>query len=394
MTAARSLLAWIILLAGLVLLTAGQCSGPPDPPLPSMPNTPAVQVALLSPDAGELATFGRRLRNGVVMAFDSWNLRPDAAFHIRWRNFATDCTYESGRQAAQKAVAGGFSLLIGPLCTDAAIAAAETAQAAGVLLVVPTGTHPLVTVDPQGQVRPTVFRAVPVDEAQAQAAARFAVERLRLTRVAVLTDPTDDYSRRLTAVFADRLAALGGEVVYRADYSSAEADFVDLPLALARAGAQAVYLPAPPEVANRLATQLNESLPSTERPLLLGSDRWQSDQLDREALDGSCFSVYFDRRTPSPSTQTWTETYKASFAIEPDTLAAQGYDAATLLLAGLEAAFPNTAPDVLASRLKTLTVDGVTGQISFDARHNAVRPIPFVSIINSQFSMTSQEIGD
>ena len=62
-----------LLLIFTLLLLAAQCHTPLSPPLPTTPTGPTIRIALLSPAAGEMATFGRMARNGSIMAFDEWN---------------------------------------------------------------------------------------------------------------------------------------------------------------------------------------------------------------------------------------------------------------------------------------------------------------------------------
>jgi branched-chain amino acid transport system substrate-binding protein len=65
--------------------------------------------------------------------------------------------------------------------------------------------------------------------------------------------------------------------------------------------------------------------------------------------------------------------------LEPDTLAALGYDAASLLVSGIQAA-GSLSPGDVARSLETLEFEGVTGRWRFDARHNPLKPVVVVRI--------------
>ncbi|MDX1521810.1 MAG: penicillin-binding protein activator, partial [Anaerolineae bacterium] len=120
-----------IVTGGLALCLAGlmaaQCRSnlPPPPSTPSLPATPSgpvLQIGLLSPESGELNTFGRVMRNGVGLAFDEWNANKSASdYRVVWQNYDTGCTFEAAQQAVEQAVADGLKFLIGPLCSEAAI---------------------------------------------------------------------------------------------------------------------------------------------------------------------------------------------------------------------------------------------------------------------------------
>ncbi len=372
----------LILILALISLAA-QCNAPPTPPLPSPPTDPAIHVALLVPSTGEMATFGRMARNGSMMAFDEWNNRGGIrGQRLEWTVYDTDCNFESGRQAAQKAVAAGHRFIVGPLCSGAAIGAATVAESSGVLLISPAAPHPLVTVDGQGYTRPMVFRACYVSSWQAKAMARFAAETLKAKKAALLSNPGDDYSAALADTFSLQFAAQGGQIVYQGNFSPGDSDLADTLTAIHQAGAEVIYLPANPATVNRVTAALKrlELLSPTQPGLtLLGSDSWESPQLDLAATTGSYFTTHFALSDDRPLAQTWLKTYKATYAVEPNTLAVLGYDAANLLAAAMtQAGF--FEPGAVAKVLEQGQFDGVTGSINFDTQHNPLKPVPLVYI--------------
>jgi branched-chain amino acid transport system substrate-binding protein len=362
---------------------SGAAEGHSLPPLPLPPTGPTLPIALLSPSSGELATFGRVLRNGSILAFDEWNSRGGVlGRRIQWTVYDADCTFDAARQVTQQAVADGFQFIIGPLCSEAAIAAAEVAAANGALLVAPTATHPLVTVDGQGQTRATVFRASYAYLFQGQAAARFAVETLEKRQAALFFDPSDDYSAALGNAFNTEFTAQGGEIVYQSTYTPADTDFTPSLQAAADAGAEMIYLPAPVAVVNRLAGQWQQLSPSKQLTLL-GSDSWDAPELDLAAIEGSYFTRHFFLDEHRPATRAWADAYKASYAVAPDTLAALGYDAAAILMAAIQQVGTVEVKRV-AETLEQGRFEAVTGPISFDRQHNPVKPVPVVQVKEAQ----------
>jgi len=147
---------------------------------------------------------------------------------------------------------------------------------------------------------------------------------------------------------------------------------------ISESGAAVIYLPASPEVVNRLAALLAES-GLAGSVTLLGSDSWTGDSLDRAAVEGSYFSTHFELDDPRPIVRTWTEAYQAAYAIEADTLAALGYDAALMLVEAMEQA-GTLDPGPVADRLEKIVFNGVTGPIRFDKAHNPLKPVPLVRL--------------
>ncbi|HEX9921990.1 MAG TPA: ABC transporter substrate-binding protein [Anaerolineae bacterium] len=373
-----------LVLFGIMLLAA-QCQGPPTLPLPTPPTGSVIRIALLYPATGELATFGRMLQSGSSMAFDEWNSRGGLLGHrIEWAVYDTDCQFDTARQAVQQALDDGLHFIVGPLCSEAAIAAAGLAEAAQALMISPTATHPLVTVSGQGQTRSTIFRAAFAFPWQGEAAAHFAYETLEARKAALVADPTDDYAASLTDVFARTFEGLGGDIVYQAAPPSSEPDFSGILETIFVSQADIIYLPAMPAEANRFASYLTALRPlasaeTSAAPILLGSDRWASGELDLVALAGSYYTTHFVLEDPRPAVQSWREAYKSIYATEPNTLAALGYDAAMILATAIEQAgsFETT---LVAQTLAEGNYAGVTGQISFDGSHNPSKPVPVVRI--------------
>jgi branched-chain amino acid transport system substrate-binding protein len=100
------IISWLILAAQCgvsPLLTA------PYPPTPAPLAGPTLRVALLSPTTGELATFGRVLRNGSILALDEWNGRGGVLGRpIEWAVYEADCAFEAAQQATQQAISDGL----------------------------------------------------------------------------------------------------------------------------------------------------------------------------------------------------------------------------------------------------------------------------------------------
>ncbi len=114
---------------------------------------------------------------------------------------------------------------------------------------------------------------------------------------------------------------------------------------------------------------------------MIGSEVWDNGELDVEALEGAFFTTHYSLETPNAVAETWKERYLSAFAVEPDTLAALGYDAGNMLASALEGA-DNLTPDEVAHRLETMEFEGVTGGWRFDVQHNPLKPVVVLKIEN------------
>jgi branched-chain amino acid transport system substrate-binding protein len=360
---------WLIGLLWLLI----SCNPTAMPPLPKPTPTTGLQIAWLIPTSGEAITFGRLLRQGSRMAVDEWNERGGVLQqHVMGRVYDTPCDYEAARQITQQAVQDGFRFIIGPPCSEAAIAAAVVAQEAHVLLLSPTATHPLVTADGHGQTRPTVFRVALAPTWQGQAMAHWTRHTLKVTRVAIWNNPQDDYAVALSAAFAQQWVIEGGQVITTINYNPTEADFKAK--LTQSAHAEAIYLPAEALVVNRVASQLNEL--GLSKPLL-GNDNWQTGELDVAQIKQG----YMVRQIePSQVNQAWAARYQADYAVAPETLAILGYETTDILLNAINQA-NSLEVSAVAESLSTGTFTPLAETITFDKRHDPLRPVPMMKIM-------------
>jgi ABC-type branched-subunit amino acid transport system substrate-binding protein len=139
-------------------------------------------------------------------------------------------------------------------------------------------------------------------------------------------------------------------------------------------GLQALFVPATAEDLGRLLPTLafcELNLP------LLGTDQWDRPELQQHLteLEGAVFSAAYWADSPDPAVQKFDAAYRAAYAARPGPLAAQAYDAASLVLQRVKdgARDRNALRSALAS---THDWAGVSGRTSFDGQQDAVkRPV-------------------
>jgi ABC-type branched-subunit amino acid transport system substrate-binding protein len=181
-------------------------------------------------------------------------------------------------------------------------------------------------------------------------------------------------------VSAQIIDALSGSIVATAGF-----DFTKLrPLPSNTHGLQAIYLPArdPGEV-----VQIAPNLEFYELKLpLLGADTWHSTELLREAesLEGACFTTAFFAGSARPEVERFVKAYQDRYAARPGEMAAQAYDAASIMLGCLRhgAATREDLRDALAATRGFL---GVSGETSFDSSPDAVKKLPILEVKGGDF---------
>ncbi len=337
-----------------------------------------LKIAILAPLSGDVATFGQSTRDGALLAIEEWNAKGGVlGMQIEPIVEDSQCNAEAAVSAANKVIdQDGVKFIIGEVCSSASIPISEVAMAKGVLQISPTSTNPQVTVDENGNTKSLIFRACFIDPFQGEVAAKFALEELGATTAAVLLDQGNDYVRGLAEFFRDSFEAGGGKVVVWETYTSDDSDFSAILTKVKDANPDVLYLPDYYSTVNLQAAQAREmGITAT----LMGGDGWDSADLDREATDGGFHTNHYSSDDPRPVVQEWVKKYQEKYGSPPDALATLAYDAAYMLLQGIEEA-GKADPAAVAKAMEGLEYDVVSGQSHFDESHNPVKPAVILEI--------------
>lgn len=329
---------------------------------------------------GSEATFGRSTDNGIRLAIDERNAAIDAGT-LKGRKISLKTEDDAGQpQQAGTVVTRLITqdkvvAILGEVASGLSLAGGQVAQQYGVPMISPSSTNPAVT-----QVGDMIFRVCFLDQFQGEVVARFAVEELKATKVAILFDQGQPYSKGLADFFERSLKAKGGTVVTRQAYDSNNPDVSAQLTSIKAANPQAVFLPGYyTQAANIMgqARKLGIGVP------FLGGDGWDSDKLEEiggDAVQGSYYSNHYSPQEDRPEVKAFVERYRAKHGAAPDGLAALGYDAANLLFAAIDRAPSLSGKDLAASIAATKDFPGVTGKITIDANRDASKSAVVVKI--------------
>jgi hypothetical protein len=172
-----------------------------------------------------------------------------------------------------------------------------------------------------------IFRVCFTDDFQAVVIARFVLEKLKLNKIAFMTDVKQDYSVGLTNIAKDYLTKNGATIVKEQSYSSGDKDFRAQLTDLKAAAPDVIIITGYYPEAALIAKQARQfGIKAT----LVGGDGWDGSSLipvGGKAIEGSYFSNHFSVEDTSPLVQTFVQKYKQKYNATPDAFAALGYDA-------------------------------------------------------------------
>ncbi len=351
-----------------------------------------LKVAILAPLSGPVPTFGVSTRDGALLAIDEWNAK-GGVLGMKISAIVEDsqCTPDPALNAAKKVIdQDKVHYIIGEVCSKASIPISDYAEKKSIVQISPTSTNPTVTVGSDGKTKAYIFRACFTDELQGKIGAKVAVDKGYKTAFLML-DQANDYVKGLSEFFEKYFTEAGGKIVGKESYTADDKDFSAILAKVKQAKADVVYLPDYYNIVNLVTKQAKEK---GIRTPFMGGDGWDSPDLDAVAADGGFFTNHYSPTDPRPEVQNFLSAYGAKYkdaqgkAIVPDALATLAYDATNMLLQAIKDGGADNTSKV-KDTLATITFNGVSGTIVFDAAHNPIKTVTIVAVKDGKVQFES-----
>jgi branched-chain amino acid transport system substrate-binding protein len=326
---------------------------------------------------GDNASFGTSQNNGVQMALEEIN----AAGGVLGKKVNLTVEDNETKQGetttiARKLISQDHVVaIIGEVASSKSLEAAPICQASKIPQIATAATNPRVT-----QVGDYIFRVCFTDDFQAVVIARFVLEKLKLNKIAFMTDVKQDYSVGLTNIAKDYLTKNGATIVKEQSYSSGDKDFRAQLTDLKAAAPDVIIITGYYPEAALIAKQARQfGIKAT----LVGGDGWDGSSLipvGGKAIEGSYFSNHFSVEDTSPLVQTFVQKYKQKYNATPDAFAALGYDAMKLLADAITRAGAADPEKIRAAIQDTENFPGVSGKITIGKDRNAQKSAVIITI--------------
>jgi len=336
---------------------------------------------------GKEAGFGQSSHRGTVLAVEEIN----AAGGLLGRQIeliTEDNQTKPGESAtiAKKLISRNRVVaLLGEVASGRSLEAAPIAQAARVPMIAPAATNPKVT-----ETGDYIFRVCFIDPFQGTAMAKFALDTLKVKRVAIASSVSSAYSVGLAQFFKETFTAGGGTVVAEQKFSEGDKDFRAQLTAIRAAGVEAVFVPAyytEAALLVRQARELGMTIP------FLGGDGWEAPQLleiGGEALNGCYYSTHFSAEDTSPHAANFVQRYRARWNGEtPGAFAALGYDSVHVLAEAIRRAGTTDGPAVRDALAGIKDFPGATGSTTINAQRDATKPAAIIAIREGRLGFLS-----
>lgn len=287
--------------------------------------------------------------------------------------------------AAQKLISEGCKVIIGSYGSGVSIAAGEIFKDAKVPAIGASCTNPQVTLGNE-----FYFRVCFLDPFQGTVMANYAIQE-GAKKAAIITELGDDYSSGLGSFFKDAFVKLGGAIVSEEQFQTGQTDYRAILTNIKAANPEVIFAPSSIQSAPLIIQQARE-LGITAK--IMAGDTWENSSIIENAgkyADGIVLSTFFDDADPAtPEAEKFITGFKKYLVDNKQSdiipaVSALGYDA---YLTALEAIKKAGSVDSVKIRdaLEGVSIEGVTGAISFDANGDANKDMAFIkTVADGQF---------
>ena len=336
-----------------------------------------IKIGLNLELTGGVASYGSSEAQGIELAIEEIN-KEGGVDGKKFEVVKVDNKSESSEAtsaAIKLTTKDKVVAIIGAATSGNTIAQAEIANKNKTVLISPSGTSPLVTVNEKGILNEFVFRTSFIDPFQGTVAANFAANDLKVKNVAIYTDNASDYSKGLAASFKKDFEAAGGKIVSEESYVAKDSDFRSTLTRIKSANPEFIFIPGYYEEVGLIVKQAREM--GIDVPLM-GADGWDSptliDLAGKTALNNTFTTNHYSSEDPDETIQNFNKKFADKYnGKSPDSFNALGYDTVYLLADAIKRAGSLDSTKIKEALEQTKDLGLVTGAYTVDENHHPVK---------------------
>lgn len=362
-----------MMMAVLMVLAMAACGGEPaNNGGNDTPDATTVKIGGIGPLTGAYANYGLSEKNGAELAVKEINEAGGiAGKQIELSYQDSQGESESAVNAYGKLMDWGMEVSLGCVLSGENASVVAAARDDDVLLITPSGSA-----DKCIDGNDKAFRVCFYDSYQGAAAAQYIKDNNMVDTVGILYQSDNDYSVGLYNAFVAKCGELGITIAETQTFTSTTStDFSTQVNALVASGAKLVFIPIYAEEASTFLTQAHGKF--ADDVYFFGADGLDGIlgkvEQDPTIANNVLMLTPFSADNPAENVQSFVKKYQEAYGATPDQFAADAYDAIYVIKAAVEKA-GSTSGAALASALTSLTVEGVTGIMTWTADGNTNKP--------------------
>ena len=362
-----------MMMAVLMVLAMAACGGEPaNNGDNDTPDATTVKIGGIGPLTGAYANYGLSEKNGAELAVKEINEAGGiAGKQIELSYQDSQGESESAVNAYGKLMDWGMEVSLGCALSGENASVVAAARDDDVLLITPSGSA-----DKCIDGNDKAFRVCFYNSYQGAAAAQYIKDNNMVDTVGILYQSDNDYSVGLYNAFVAKCGELGITIAETQTFtSSTNTDFSTQVSALVSSGVKLVFIPLYAEEASTFLTQAHGKF--ADDVYFFGADGLDGIlgkvEQDTSLANNVLMLTPFAADNPAENVQSFVKKYQEAYGATPDQFAADAYDAIYAIKAAVEKA-GSTSGAALASALTSLTVEGVTGTMTWGSDGNTNKP--------------------
>jgi branched-chain amino acid transport system substrate-binding protein len=318
-------------------------------------------LAYIGAETGPNAQLGINIYNGIQLAIDQHN-KANKDCQVTFTKFDTegDPTKAVGpvTQAVNTPAIVG---VVGLPFSGESSATGNIFEQQGLVHITPSATAPKLTANGWT----TFFRGLGNDSQQGPAAGDFVTSKLKAKKVYLVQDDSE-YGIGLGEATS---TALGSAKVGNDKVITGQKDFSAVISKIINSKADAVYYAGYYAEAAPFDQQL---VSKGFKGTFVGPDGVKDDQFIKQAGSASSNAYFTCPCIPGELIPTFESAYKTAFSAEPGTYSIEGYDAATVLLTGIDKG--NVTRPKLLDFVKNYDADGLSKHYKWNDKGELAKP--------------------
>ncbi len=327
-----------------------------------------IKFGVAGPHSGDLASYGLPSVNAAKLVVKQVNENGGINGKMVELLIEDDvCKPEIATNTAMKLVSEKADVVLGHICSGATKAALPIYNDAGILVMSPSATNPALT---QSGDYPNFFRTIAPDDAQAMVDVKFALEKLKYTKIAVVHDK-GDYGKGF-AEFAKKFLEDSGkaDVVLYEGVTPGAVDYSAIVQKIRKSGAEAVMFGGYHPEASKIIAQMKKKRLKADFISDDGVKDMTFIKVAGKSAEGAYASGAQDNSS-NPLSKIAIEAHKAEYNSDPGAFFENAYSAVLAMLNAIEKA-DSTDIEALKKVLLTEKVDTPVGNIYFDDKGDAI----------------------
>ena len=362
-----------MMMAVLMVAALAACGGEPaNNGGNDTPDATTVKIGGIGPLTGAYANYGLSEKNGAELAVKEINEAGGiAGKQVELSYQDSQGKSDSAVNAYGKLMDWGMEVSLGCVLSGENASVVAAARDDDVLLLTPSGSA-----DKCIEGNDKAFRICFYDSYQGAAAAQYIKDNNMVDTVGILYQSDNDYSVGLYNAFVEKCGELGITIAETQTFTSTtNTDFSTQVNALVGSGVKLVFIPLYAEEASTFLTQARGKF--ADDVYFFGADGLDGIlgkvEQDTSIANNVLMLTPFAADNPAENVQSFVKKYQEAYGATPDQFAADAYDAIYVIKAAVEKA-GSTSGAALASALTSLTVEGVTGTMTWSADGNTNKP--------------------